>query len=294
MGLMFIFIAVFFNVANGYSSKRVSGAVQTIRDTTLFNTARGFSCFIFALLLVLLKGILNIFTITLTEAVIYIVAGTSMTLFWTVWILALRTDAYMLVSVCGSASFIVPCLFGVLFLDESFSMYKLIAFILILCSLYFLLRYNFKLKGKLSTKQILLLILIIISQGIYQTTQKMYSVYAGNKDTSLYTLYMLFVSFLVFVIISPFVKKDANNQKNPVIKNNLKYIVLMGLALFATTYFQTLAAKEIDAIILYPILSALGLTGSSIMSSAIFKEKMSRDSVIGIALVFCALIFSRA
>ena len=173
-------------------------------------------------------------------------------------------------------------------------MYKLIAFILILCSLYFLLKYNFKLNGKLSAKQILLLVLIIISQGIYQTTQKLYSVYVPNKDTSLYTLYMLFVSFIVFVIISRFVKNDTKDQKKHIIKYNLKYILIMGLALFATTYFQTLAAKEIDAIILYPVLSALGLTGSSIMSSAIFKEKMSRDSVIGIILVFCALMFSRS
>ena len=68
----------------------------------------------------------------------------------------------------------------------------------------------------------------------------------------------------------------------------------MGLALFATTYFQTLAAKEIDAIILYPILSALSLIGSSTMSTLIFKEKMSRDSVIGIILVFCAIMFSKS
>jgi len=291
---LFVFLAVFFNVANGYSSKRVSDTIQTIQDAILFNTERGFSCFIFALLLVLLKHIPHIFTITLPEAVICIIAGTSMTIFWVAWILALRTDAYMLVSVCGSASFIIPCICGVLFFGESFSMYKFIAFILILCSLYFLLRYNFKLNGKLSTKQILLLILIIISQGIYQTTQKMYYVYAPDKDTSLYTLYMLFVSFLVFVIISRFVKNDTNNQKNHIIKHNLKYVLIMGLALFATTYFQTLAAKEIDAIILYPILSALGLIGSSVMSSLIFKEKMSRDSVIGIVLVFCALIFSRS
>ena len=206
MGLMFIFLAVLFNVANGYSSKRVSTAIKTVQDSIVFNTARGFSCFIFALLLVLLKGIPDIFAITLPEAVIYIVAGASMTIFWIVWVLALRTDAYMLVSVCGSASFVIPCLCGVLFLGESFSMYKLIAFILTLCSLYFLLKYNFKLNGKLSAKQILLLILIIISQGIYQTTQKMYSLYVPNKDTSLYTLYMLLVSFLVFVIISLFVK----------------------------------------------------------------------------------------
>ena len=67
----------------------------------------------------------------------------------------------------------------------------------------------------------------------------------------------------------------------------------MGLALFATSYFQTCAAKEVDAIILYPLLNALNLIGGSSMASLIFREKMSRDSVIGIVLVFGALLFSK-
>lgn len=294
MGYLFIFLAVFWNVAKGYSSKRVSGTVQTIWESILFNTARAFACFIFALLFVLLNRIPHVFTITLCEAVIYIISGASMAIFTTTWILALRTDAYMLVSVCSSASFIVPCLCGVFFFNEILSAYKLVAFILIICALYFLLRYNFKLNGKLSTKQILLLILIIVSQGINQTTQKMYSVYVPDKDPGCYTLCMLFVSFLIFITTLPFIKNDTSSNKNHIIKYNLKYILIMGLALFASSYFQTLAAKEVDAFILYPLLSALSLIGSSTMSSLIFKEKMSRDSVIGIVLVFCSLIFSKS
>ena len=293
MGYLFIFLAVLWNTAKGYSSKRVSGTLKTIRESIVFNIARDFSCFVFALLFVLLKRIPNVFTITLFEAVICIISGVSMAVFTTVWIAALRTDAYMLVSACGSASFIVLCLWGMFFLNEVFSLFKLVAFILILCALYFLLRYNFKLNGKLSKGQILLLVLIIISQGINQTTQKLYSVYVPDKDIGCYTVYMLFISFFAFLTILPFIKIDKSDEKKHIIKDNFKYIVIMGLALFASSYFQTLAAKEVDAIILYPLLSALNLVGSSTMATLIFKEKMSHDSVVGIILVFCALIFSR-
>ena len=294
MGYLFIFLAVLWNVAKGYSSKRVSGTMKTVRVSIVFNTARSFLCCVFALLFVLLKRIPNVFAVTLPEAVICIISGVSMAVFTTVWILALKTDAYMLVSACGSASFIVPCLWGLFFLEESFTPFKLVSFMLILCALYFLLRYNFKLNGKLSKWQIFLLVLIVISQGLTQTTQKLYSVYVPHKDTGCYTLYMLFISFLAFLAILPFIKNDKTDEKNHIIKDNLKYILIMGLALFAASYFQTLAAREVDAIILYPLLNALNLVGGSLMATFLFKEKMSRDSVIGIILVFCALIFSRS
>ena len=126
MGYLFIFLAVLWNVAKGYSSKRVSGTMKTVRESIVFNTARSFLCCVFALLFVLLKRIPNVFAVTLPEAVICIISGVSMAVFTTVWILALKTDAYMLVSACGSASFIVPCLWGLFFLEESFSSCSLV------------------------------------------------------------------------------------------------------------------------------------------------------------------------
>ena len=140
--------------------------------------------------------------------------------------------------------------------------------------------------------QVLLLLLIVISQGITQTTQKMYAMYA-DKDISCYTLYMFIIAFFFFILIFPFFKKDSKEKEHFMIKGNTKYVLIMGLALFATSYFQTCAAKEVDAIILYPLLNALNLIGGSSMASLIFREKMSRDSVIGIVLVFGALLFSK-
>ncbi|MBQ8232909.1 MAG: EamA family transporter [Lachnospiraceae bacterium] len=293
MGYFYIFTAVLCNTAKGYSSKRVSGTMQTIRESIVFNIARSFVCCIFAFLFVLLKRVPDVFSFTAFEIVICLISGISMAVFTTVWILALKSDAYMLVSACGSASFIVPCICGLFFLNESFTPFKFVAFVLILCALRFLLKYNFKLNGNLSKRQVFLLVLIVISQGITQTTQKLYAIYIPEKDIGCYTLYMLFISFLAFLPILPFFKKDEAKEKYQVIRHNIKYILIMGLALFASSYFQTLAAKDIDAIILYPLLNALNLIGGSTIAALIFKEKLSRDSVSGIILVFWALVLSR-
>lgn len=291
MGYIFILSAVLCNTVKGYASKRVSGDLKTVRENIIFNIARNAICCIFAFLFVLLRNAKGLFNITPQEVIICTVSGVAMAVFTCAWILALKTDAYMLVSACAASSFAVPCILGLVFLGEGFTVCKFTAFIMILCALYFLLRYNFSLKGKLSKRQILLLGLIIISQGITQAMQKLYNVYIPGKDTACYTLYMFVVSFLVLMPVLPFCKKEK--RECAAIKNNTVYIIIMGLALFASSYFQTLAAKSIEAVVMYPLLNALNLIGGSVMASLLFKERMCRDSITGIILVFCALMFSK-
>lgn len=146
----------------------MSGGLQKVRKSISFNIARNAICCIFAFLFVLIKNVKGLFNIT-QEVIICAISGVAMAVFTCAWILALKTDAYMLVSACASASFSVPCIFGLALLGEVFTVCKFTAFIMILCALYFLLRYNFSLKGKLGKWQILLLGLILISQGITQT-----------------------------------------------------------------------------------------------------------------------------
>ena len=58
------------------------------------------------------------------------------------------------------------------------------------------------------------------------------------------------------------------------------YIIFMTVGLFCSSYFQTLAAKTVDAIVLYPMTCALSLVAGSSMASIFFKENFTKDSVI--------------
>ena len=68
----------------------------------------------------------------------------------------------------------------------------------------------------------------------------------------------------------------------------------MAAGLFGSSYFQTAAASHMDAIILYPLSSAFSLIAGSTMAAVCFKEKIKRDCIIGMIIVFAALILSRA
>ena len=293
MGYIYIIISVVFNAAKGYSSKRVSSSLCTLRENLSFNAVRLLVTGLFALVFVLLRGVHDIFTPGAAELAVCAVAGIAMSVFTCVWQLAIRSKAYMLVSACSSASFIVPVICGLLLWNEKFTLPGIGAFILIICAMYFLLLYDFKLNGKISLREAVLLILVLVTQGIMQCTQKLYAIYAPDKDSGIYTLYMFFFAFCVSLLLLAFFKKDKSEKEKSVLHGNITYMLIMSVALFATSFFQTLAAKSVDAVIMYPILSGLSLAAGSTMSALFFKEKLTRNSLIGIMLVFCALVLSR-
>lgn len=111
-------------------------------------------------------------------------------------------------------------------------------------------------------------------------------------------IYFLFLCFpaAALTVAKLIINNIGGNEKTKtdnMIKSNFGYILVMSISLFGTSFFQTLAAARIEAIILYPLLSALSLIAGSTMASLLFKEKLKKDCILGIALVLCALIFSK-
>ncbi|MBQ8207705.1 MAG: hypothetical protein IJZ89_03115 [Clostridia bacterium] len=294
MGFIFIFISTAFGITKGFCSKKVSGSVKTLRDNLDISLYRNMIVCVFSLITVLLLGDFDV-NVTFSEIIICAIAGIAMAIFISSWIFAIKSDSYMLVSACASSSFIVPAVIGVFFLEENLTLSKGIAFLIIIAALFFLLKYNTKLNGRITAKSLLLLATVLLSQGINQAMQKMYTYYIPEKDVSYFTLYSAIFTVLSILIMIPFAKKDKSSEKISVLQQPkvLLYATLMALGLFGHSYFQALAAKSVDAIILYPVSSALALGGASAMSAIFFGEKMNRDSIIGVILVFVAMLFAR-
>ena len=294
MGYIFIFLSVLANAAKGYCSKKISDTVTAVNDVININIIRNVACCIISAVIVLFNRRTNIFSMRPFEIVICLISGISMTLFLLNRIFAIKTDAYTLVDACASASFIVPCIAGIFVLNETVTPFKMLSFAAIIAALYFLFRYNFSIKGRLTKKQIVLLALILFSQGINQTVQKLYMVYVPQKSAGDYTLYsFVFTTAALIAAKALICACGGRAQSEDAVKNNLGRIAVMSAGLFCASFFQTLAAARIDAIILYPITNALSLIAGSTMASLFFKEKLKKDCIIGMAFVLCALIFSK-
>ncbi|MGM9668564.1 MAG: EamA family transporter [Faecousia sp.] len=237
----------------------------------------------------------NLLIFTPAEFLICFVSGGAMAALVVSWALAIKTDAYMLVTACASGSFIIPCIFGLFILNEQFTLFKFVSFVAIIAALFFLLRYNLSVKGKLGKMQIFLLALVLLSQGLNQTMQKLYVHYITYKGASAYTLYSFFFATIILFLVAIPLKapRDTQQHHHHLIRGNMKYVVLMSLGLFGASYFQTLAAASVEAFILYPLTNALSLIAGSLMASLFFQERINKDSVLGVIFVLAALIFSR-
>jgi multidrug transporter EmrE-like cation transporter len=64
----------------------------------------------------------------------------------------------------------------------------------------------------------------------------------------------------------------------------------MALCLFANSYFKTLAAARLDAVLMYPLNQGAALILSSAMASLLFREKLTAKAIAGIVLAFAGLV----
>ena len=292
MGYIFIFLSVISNAAKGAASKFVSEDISTAKQNTFFNFVRNLFCTVIAFVMVLvLDGGENL-RIQPTEIFLSVISGAAMAIFTFSWMFAVKSDAYMLVNACNSASFVIPCIFGFSLLGERLTVCKLIAFAVILLALYFLLKHNFKLKGKITASQAVMLFLIFLTTGTYQAMQKIYAVTITDKDISYYTFYTFFVSTVILFLATLFSKREESGTAQGIVRKNFVFLSIMAIGNFASTYFQSIAAKTVDSIILYPMFNALILIAGGIVSAVLFKEKFTKSCLVGLILVFVALILS--
>lgn len=292
MGYLFIFLSVISNAAKGACSKVVSEDISTAKQNIFFNLVRNLFCTVIAFAMVLvLDGGKNL-AVQPIEIFLSGLSGAAMAIFTFSWMFAVKSDAYMLVNACNSASFVVPCIFGFALLGEKLTVYKLISFVIILLALYFLLRHNLKLKGKITLAQGIMLFLIFLTTGTYQAMQKIYAVTVTDKDISYYTFYTFAVSTVILLVATLFFRKETACDSRGIVRENFLFLTVMAIGNFASTYFQSIAAKTVDSIILYPVFNALILIAGGVVSTVFFKEKFTKSCLVGLILVFVALILS--
>ena len=68
------------------------------------------------------------------------------------------------------------------------------------------------------------------------------------------------------------------------------YVAIMAVCLFANSYFKTLAAGRLAAVVLYPMTQGLSLIASAGMSALFFREKVTLRVALALLLAFPALL----
>ena len=255
---------------------------------------RNFFCVLVGAGFILISGGAD-FSITPRGALICLIAGAVMSVNYVAWVMALKTDAIVFASVANNANFIVAAVGGMLFFSESLSLSKGIAMVLILLSMLFMVKYQKGLHGAPTLYDFFLLFLVFLMGGTTSITEKWFTRAEPDLSSHVYTFYAFLFSILVLCIARIFIRAPRTAQKSlqlTKLKSYLPYTVIMGASIYGVTYFKTYANNFLDTVVLYPLNNGLTMIGSCFMAWACFKEKPNKNSIIGMVIIFFALLLS--
>ncbi len=292
MGYLLLSIALLAGVTKGYCGKKTSGYVERMGDALTANIIRMVFCIGIGFLVVALGSGLPALKPNGTFLLIAALSGISTSLFVVSWLLSVKKGAYMMVEVFLMLGVLVPILLGRFFLSETVRLNQIFGLGLLVVAVLLLCSYNNSVKEKMDKKAFVFLILCGLANGLTDFSQRLF-VHTSPLPASVFNFYTYVFSALTLFIISLFLKAKEDPCENGFAANFKKifwYILIMAVCLFANSYFKTQAATYLDSAQLYPLNQGMSLVLSTLMSAALFKEKLTVKCLSGVALSFVALL----
>ena len=167
----------------------------------------------------------------------------------------------------------------------------------ILAALFFMIKYQKGFGGMPGLYDFSLLLLVFFAGGMTSVTEKWFKTALVGTSTHIYTFYSFLFSILLLLVARVFIRPPKEQTSEPAERKNkligfIPYAACMGVAVYGVTYFKTVANDYLDTIVLYPLNNGLTFVGSCLMAWICFKEKPNKFSIIGMVLVFAALLLS--
>ena len=182
---------------------------------------------------------------------------------------------------------VVPYIWGLLFLKENFSILKTIGLILIVLSVLF----SNNMKQKSNFKFIILCFAVFFLNGFVSVTSKIHQIekdYPTVSTTDFVIIGSVFKFLVMGILFLIQLKKNEptfDNSKVHIGKVLLLLLISTILA-NASSYLLLQGAKEIPATVLYPLNTGGTIICTAISGVLIYKEKLTKNIIISIAICF--------
>ena len=289
MGYLFLSIALFAGAAKGFCGKKTSGYTKGLRDAIGANLLRMLLCSLIGLVLILAaEGPGNLIP-SGRLLLIAALSGVSTSVFVVSWLVAVKKSAYMLLDIFLMLGILIPLGASSLLFHESITLTQWIGIGVLFCAVVIMCSYNNGIKAKLTPGAFLLLLLCGISCGIADFSQKLFTKLIPGGSAAVFNFYTYLFSALTLVIVFALTgRKEAAGGF--AFRKIFGWILAMAIFLFANSYFKTLATDRLDAVLLYPLNQGCSLILAALMSSVLFKEKLTVKAIIGIAAAFIGLL----
>jgi len=201
--------------------------------------------------------------------------------------LAISTGPLSLSSLIIAYSLIVPACYGLIFLNEPISTLLIVGIVLLLISLFLI---NVEKKGEkkeITLKWTFYAFLGFIGNGGCSTVQKLQPLYCDGKHKNEFMIVALLISTIVMFI--PAIIKERQSIKENFVKG-FPFHIICGIANGAVNYLVILLSVTMAASLMFPLISAGGIVLTVLISIFVYKEKLSREQIIGVILGVGAIV----
>ena len=292
MGYLFLALALSVGLIKGYCGKRTSYAITRTRDAITITTVRMLLCCVIGFILPIITGS-SLAVSDPKMILIALISGFCSAGFVSCWLLAVRNSMYMMVEVFVAGGVIIPLVFCNILYDEPISVVDAICVALILVGVYLISATGNGEKGRWTLRGIALLVITMLFCGASSLSQKVFTNEFPGANALVYNFYVyVFAAAALLVVSLVLTIKDREPLRVSlgVVKPIWLYVLIMAACLFLNSYFNTLAASRLAAVVLYPVSQGLAMVLSLLMAVVVFKEKINVKAAIGIALTLAAIV----
>lgn len=290
IGYFFLLIALLLGLVKGFFGKKTSEYTHGFSDAIFANIVRMLVCTTIGGIIVLAADGPEALLPSVKLLLISALSGISTAMFVVMWLVCIKRSAYMMLDIFLMLGGLIPLIVSSIFFDENIKPTQWFGFCVLVIAVILMCAYNNSIKAKITLPTFLLLVVCGIANGIADSSQKLFVKIIPDGSAAAFNLYTYVFAAIILIISYAVVRKPATAPKVLNLKKISGYILIMGICLFANSYFKTLAAGYLSAVLLYPLNQGCALILSAVMSASLFKEKLTPKAVIGIITAFAGLL----
>ena len=209
---------------------------------------------------------------------------------------AMAAATCVLALACGSLAFtdltlaysgIIPLFYSMFFCDEALKGVQILGILFLGLSFLFTYYPSGQEKGKITLKWIIYVSLLFVSNGMCAVLMRMQqNIFMGEFDSSFMIISLIIA--VIFLLILSIIKDGKACFRT--LKTGWLLCTLCGGCNGTANYFGLLCLMMIPGVVYYPLTASGGLILSYIFSVTIFKEKFTKNQIIGFILDILSMI----
>ena len=204
--------------------------------------------------------------------------------------LAIKAGPLSITSLIVQYSLVIPTFYGLLFLPgETASVTLIVGLVLLFVSLFLVnMEGTKKEEKKMTLKWGIYALLAFLGNGICSAVQKAQQI----KFEGQYKSELMIIALAISVLgIGAAALITERKQITANLKTASYWYIICGLANGLVNLFVLILSNSLPASVMFPIISAGGIIATAIIAVFFYKEKMSKQQIVGFVLGTVSIVF---